>query len=97
MQAHRLLFATLIGSLLALGAAAETIVVRPDPCPAPANAPKLIMFLDFPADDLNDDAVDTDNVAVYFITPTEGWAAARILARFDIEGRSARPHGRSCR
>lgn len=97
MQAQRLLFATLTGSLLALGAAAETIVVRPDPCPAPANAPKLIMFLDVPADDLNDDAVDTDNVAVYFITPTEGWASARILARFDLEGRPARPPGRSCR
>jgi hypothetical protein len=97
MQAHRLLFATLSGSLFALGAAAETIVVRSDPCPAPDNAPKLIMFLDVPADDLNDNAVDADNVAVYFITPTEGWASARILARFDLEGAPARRRGRSCR
>ena len=71
-------------ALLAVPAAAETIVIRPDSCPADADAPLTI--------DLGE--VETFNAApgftfghvlVIYPPADEGWASARILMRFDLD------------
>ncbi|MCB2112956.1 MAG: hypothetical protein KDD85_05335 [Parvularculaceae bacterium] len=85
-MARKLVIAAASFAVFAASAAAETLVIRPDPCPAPADAPKFIMFLDTDAGDLNPDRAFSDDVVVYYAVPRRGWASARILARFDIEG-----------
>lgn len=98
MKARRLIIAAMWLNLLGVSATAETMVVRPDPCPAPADSPKFIMFLDAGADDLNPDSVSVDNVLILYSVPVEGWASARILARFDVEGeRRGRSRRQTCR
>lgn len=98
MKARRLLIAAMWLNLLAVSATAETIVIRPDPCPAPTNAPKFIMFLDTEAADLNPDRADIEDVAVFYAVPVEGWASARLLARFDVVGQPRNRSGRkTCR
>lgn len=99
MKARQLIIAALSLPLLAAGAAAETVVIRPDPCPAPADAPKFIMFLGPDAEDLNPDRALAEDVVVFYAVPARGWASTRLLARFDLEGASrvpvrARPCGR---
>jgi len=97
MKARRLIFGVLWFNLLAASATAETIVIRPDPCPAPANAPKFVMFLDPEVEESAADEAFADNVVVYFAAPSSGWASARLLARFDIEGEDRRSHrARTC-
>lgn len=74
---------------------AETIVIRPDPCPAAAEQPLII--------DLGD--VETFNAGpqstlgpVFVIYPPmgEGWASARLLMRFDLDAPDARPVETGC-
>jgi hypothetical protein len=94
MKARRLLIAAMWLNLLTVSATAETLVIRPDPCPAPANSPKIIMLFDAEAEDLNSGRASVDDVQVFYAIPVEGWASARILARFDVEGQ---PYNRSRR
>ena len=91
MKARHILIGVIWLNILVASATAETTVIRPDPCPAPANAPKIIMFLGPDAEDNNPDRADVDDVVVYFAVPTTGWASARLLARFDVEGEKRRP------
>lgn len=74
-------------NLIGATATAETLVIRPDECAAPADAPRVI-FIE--ADDLNPSRGAAEDAArsVIVLYPVEarGWASARILARFDLAG-----------
>lgn len=94
MKVRRLLIVAMWLNLLAVTATAEMIVIRPDPCPIPANAPKIFMFKDAEARDLNPHRMDVDDVVIFYEIGDRGWASARILARFELEGD---PHSRSLR
>ncbi|MDZ7627431.1 MAG: hypothetical protein U5J99_03350 [Parvularculaceae bacterium] len=70
--------------LAANAAAAETIVVRPDRCAAPADMPLII--------DLGDVELFTQTpeemigkVLIIYPPVGDGWASARLLMRFDFE------------
>ncbi len=96
MKARRLIIAALWLNLCAVTATAETMVVRPDPCAAPADAPRIISLGQVEAADLNPDRARGEILVLYPVLD-EGWASARILARFDIEGdRARRPSRRRC-
>jgi hypothetical protein len=97
MKTRRLLIAAMWLNLLAVTATAETLVVRPDLCAAPADAPRIISLRDVEAVDLNPDRA-MGKVLVLYPVAIDGWASARILARFDLEGESRRAKSfRSCR
>jgi len=97
MKARRLLIGAMWLNLLAVTATAETMVVRPDPCPAPADAPKIIMLSKVEAADLNSSRAAARGVLVLYPVRAKGWASARILARFDIKGDSKRqPTPKAC-
>lgn len=80
----RLLIFTVAYLAATCPAPAETIVLRPDPCPTAAEQPLIIdlgdveLFNEQPEDSLG---------SVFIIYPPvrEGWASARILMRFDLE------------
>ena len=97
MKARRLLIAAMWINILAASATAETIVVRPDPCPFAAEAPRIITLSGVEAIDLNPDRATADHILVLYPVPLKGWASARLLARFDIEGERPRRRGRGCR
>lgn len=97
MKARRILIAAMWVNILAASATAETIVVRPDPCPFAAEAPKIITFSGVEALDLNPDRATADHILVLYPVPVKGWASARLLARFDIEGQKPRRGARGCR
>jgi len=97
MKARRILIAALWINLLAAAATARTTVVRPDPCPAPADAPRIIDLDDVEAIDLNPDrAAPPQSVLVVDPARAKGWASARILARFELDGRERRPVPLAC-
>lgn len=97
MKARRLLIAAIWPNLLVVTAAAETLVVRPDHCAAPADAPRIISLPDVEVVDLNPDRTKGRILVIYPVA-TDGWASARILARFEIEGDSRRARlQRRCR
>jgi hypothetical protein len=96
MKARRLFIAAMWFNLLAISATAETIVVRPDYCAASADAPKIVSLRDVEAADLNPDRA-AGKVLVLYPVETDGWAAARILARFDLEGANRSRLPRFCR
>lgn len=85
MKARRLFIGALWLNLVAVTATAKTMVVRPDPCPAPADAPRVLDIGAADALDLNPDRFRSRSVLVLYPAPEEGWASARILARFDFE------------
>lgn len=89
MKARRLLIGAMWLNLLAVAATAETMVVRPDPCPASADAPKIIMMSRVEAADLNPGRDAARDVLVLYPVRAQGWASARLLARFDIEDAAA--------
>ena len=86
MKARRLIIAGMWLNLLAASATAETIVIRPDPCAAPADAPKIVLMGGVEAADLKPDRAAADHILVLYPVPARGWASARILARFAVEG-----------
>jgi hypothetical protein len=90
MKARHLLIGAMWLNLLAVTATAETMIVRPDPCPAPADAPKIIMLSKVEAADLNPGRAAARDVLVLYPVRARGWASARILARFEIEDDSKR-------
>jgi hypothetical protein len=75
-------------ALASVGAAspvrAETIVIRPDPCPARGEQPLIIdlgeveLFNAAPAEALG-------NVFIIYPPAGDGWASARLLMRFDLD------------
>ena len=102
MRVQRILTGAILVNLLVCSATAETLVVRPDPCPFAADAPKIITLGNVEADDLNPDRARTgagtgdrtDHVIVVYPMPLRGWASARLLSRFDVEGAPRRrPRG----
>lgn len=98
MKARRLIIAAMWLNLLGVSATAETMVVRPDPCPVPADAPKIVRLGAVEAVDLNPDRASADHVLVLYPVRASGWASARILARFDVDGeRARRPWHGACR
>ena len=97
MNARRILIAAIGAVFLAGAASAETIVIRPDACALPADAPKIITLSGVEAVDLNPDRASAEHILVLYPVPDRGWASARLLARFDIEGREAPPRRRFCR
>jgi hypothetical protein len=97
MKARRILIAALWLNLLAATATARTTIVRPDPCPAPADAPRIINLDDVEAIDLNPDrAAAPQGVLIVYPAQAKGWASARILARFDLDLRDPRPVPLAC-
>ena len=60
MKARRLIIAGMWLNLLAASATAETIVIRPDPCAAPADAPKIVLMGGVEAADLKPDRAAAD-------------------------------------
>lgn len=80
----RLLMILVAFSAAASAAGAETIVLRPDPCPAAAEQPLIIDLGDV---EIFNEQAEASLGRVYVIYPPvrEGWASARILLRFDLE------------
>ncbi len=80
---------------IATPAPAETIVIRPDPCPAAAGQPLIIdlgeveLFNAAPGAALG-------NVLVIYPPPGDGWASARLLMRFDLDHPSESPGAAVC-
>jgi len=75
-------------------ARAETVILRPDPCPAMADQPLIIDLGDVEL--FNEDPeASLGRILVVYPPLREGWASARILMRFDLEpppaGASAPP------
>ncbi|OFX00354.1 MAG: hypothetical protein A3E78_02995 [Alphaproteobacteria bacterium RIFCSPHIGHO2_12_FULL_63_12] len=98
MKPRRILIAAMWVNILTASATAETIVVRPDPCPFAADVPKIITLSGVEAIDLNPDRASADHILVLYPLQAPGWASARLLARFDLEGApSRRRGGRGCR
>lgn len=98
MKARHVLIAAMWVNILAASATAETIVVRPDPCPFAAEVPKIITLAGVEAIDLNPNRGSADHILVLYPVPVKGWASARLLARFDLEGAPPRRRGgRGCR
>lgn len=91
MKARRVVIGALWLNFLAVTATAETMVVRPDPCPAPADAPRIIVLPDVEAADLNPYRAEARDVLVLYPVRIDGWASARLLARFDLESEGRRP------
>ena len=98
MSARRPILAAMGLNFIAVAAMAETIVVRPDPCPIDPEAPRIITLSGVEAVDLNPGRASADHILVLYPLPVRGWASARLLARFDLEGeRPARRRLGSCR
>lgn len=98
MKLRRFLIAGIWSMLMGGSATAETLVIRPDPCPALADAPKIVIMAGVEAIDLNPSRAALDHILVLYPVRVKGWASARLLARFDVEGEPRRrPAGRSCR
>lgn len=93
MKVRRVLIAVLWINLACVTAAAKTMVVRPDPCPAPADAPRVI---DLNAVDLNLHRIDARSVIVLYPPQERGWASARILARFNLDRTERAPIPLAC-
>lgn len=80
---------------MAAPAAAETIVIRPDPCPAAAEQPLIIdlgeveVFNGAPGETLG-------SVFVIYPPAGEGWASARLLMRFDFDRTIDAPVSGAC-
>jgi hypothetical protein len=85
MMLRRSIIAVFGLNLLSGSATAETLVIHPDPCPALADAPKIITMKDVEAVDLNPGRAALDRVLVLYPVRVKGWASARLLARFDLE------------
>ncbi len=97
MKARRILFAALWINLVGVTATAKTTIVRPDPCPFPADAPRIVNLGDVEAVDLNPRRAGAPGkILVLYPTPATGWASARILARFDLEGPGPAPVPLAC-
>lgn len=96
MRAHRIIFPVLSFSVFAAAAAAKTHVVRPDPCPAYADAPLLIDIGDGETVELVPESQMAREVLVLYPVRASGWASARILARFDLEGAPGRGGRPAC-
>lgn len=92
MKARRILIAALWLNLVGVTATAETIVIRPDYCAAPANAPRLVS-LGEPDAPPGRSAIEADDIIVLYAVPDDGWASARILARFSMEDGRPRSAG----
>jgi hypothetical protein len=98
MKLPRFLIALIWFGFAGAAANAETLVILPDPCPALADAPKIITLAGVEAVDLNPGRAALDHVLVLYPVRVKGWASARLLARFDVEGEPRRRSaGRSCR
>ncbi len=85
MKARHILVAAMGLNLFAVTATAETIVIRPDPCPLPADLPRIIDLGAVDADDLNPDRAAASQVLVLYPLPGRGWASSRLLSRFRVE------------
>lgn len=100
MKARRLLIAAMWLNILAASATAtaETMVVRPDPCPVGATMPLIIDIGEGDTVTLYPASRQAGEVLVLYPAKDHGWASARILARFRLEGESAERYaGRRCR
>lgn len=91
MKARRVVIGALWLNFFAVTATAETMVVRPDPCPAPADAPRIVTLSDVEAYDLNPQRAEASEVLVLYPVRIDGWASARLLARFDLESERRAP------
>lgn len=98
MKARRLLIAAMWANILTATATAETIVVRPDPCPVDANMPLIIDIGEGDTVTLYPASRQASEVFVLYPAKDHGWASARILSRFRLEGESGERYaGRRCR
>jgi hypothetical protein len=90
-------FSGLLSAVAAVSAAnAETIVLRPDTCPAAPEQPLIIDLGDVELFNENPEAA-FGRVFVIYPPLREGWASARILMRFDLEGPIPQPTPADCR
>ncbi|MFN0025056.1 MAG: hypothetical protein ACKVS5_14270 [Parvularculaceae bacterium] len=89
-------FGILLLFIGAAPAAAETIVLRPDPCPAGAELPLIIDLGDVETF-TNDPAGTIGQVLVIYPPVGDGWASSRILMRFDFDARPQDISSAACR
>ncbi len=82
-------------SLTANPARAETIVIRPDPCPAGADQPLIIDLGEVEVFNASPTAT-LGNVLVLYPPAGAGWASARLLMRFELERPLASPAAEPC-
>ncbi len=97
MKTRRLLIAAMWLNLLGATATAETMVIRPDPCPASARAPGIIDLGKVAAVDLDPQRIAANHIVVLYPVRVRGWASARILSRFEIEDAGGPPARPGCR
>lgn len=100
MEAGRIIMGAICFSVAGLGAAGETVFVRPGPCAAPqtfllaGNAAAIVRI-----DGRGDRA--EHGVIVYRRQQERGWASRRLLGRFDLSLDEAGPtiinSGKFCR
>lgn len=96
MKARRILIAAMWINLIGVTATAETMVVRPDMCASSANAPRIISLGEPDAGFRQRDPAD--DVLVLYAVPQDGWASARLLTRFSLQGERMRfARGARCR
>lgn len=74
---------------------AETIVIRPDPCPAGADQPLIIDLGEVETFNASPEAA-LGNVLIIYPPVGEGWASARLLMRFELDAPDARPAETGC-
>jgi hypothetical protein len=80
--------AALYINVAAFSATAETSVIRPDTCVAGA-VPKVIRLTP-------EAGRPDDQIVVYLAPPQKGWASARLLARYRVQGGPRPPLMRGC-
>jgi hypothetical protein len=80
----RRLVAITVFCLAAAPARGETLIIAPDPCPAPADAAPYVAPWDIEATDLNPDRAAADHVIILYDAPLRGWASRRLFTRFVI-------------
>jgi hypothetical protein len=75
---------------LASGASGETMVVKPDPCPAAANAPLVIDLGSMDGAEIGGGRENAGHILVIYAPLRAGWARQRLFARFEIDPEAPR-------
>lgn len=76
---------SLFGLLAVLSPAfAETVVIRPDPCPASPSQPLIIDLGEVEQFNASP-AAALGKVLIIYPPVSEGWASARLLMRFELD------------
>lgn len=91
----RAFYLAVVLAAAAPSAHAETIVIRPDPCPAGADQPLIIDLGEVEVFNASPEAA-LGEVLVIYPPIGQGWASARLLMRFNLDEPGAPPRTEGC-